>query len=295
MTLPLFYRSPHEALLPAAVPAYQDLERRRRLHRYVLHVRSSQAFALNLFGPLRHDGILTVLHALGLPAVDADPPEFEYEDPTRALAEGSPGSKHQTQVDVVLRGRAADQRRLVALIEVKLTETDFSGCSAYTNPTNPRRDVCHSDGLFGSDTDNCFQLTNHGGEQRRRYDTYLADVPVTSPAPPYSGGGCLVRNGLNQPMRNLAVAHLLLDTGQADTVVYALTAPAAHQAIWRRFTEVQAAFPDTETRSIARLPADPVADAHPDQGHSFRRRYPQPVSQPSTVANKPSPSNATAP
>ena len=136
------------------------------------------------------------------------------------------------QVDVVLRGTGASGERVVALIEVKFTEIDFSVCSAYDNPANPARDVCRSPGLFGSQPDRCFQLANHG-HGRRRYADYLSGVRVNLPGGSRSDGGCLVRRGLSQPMRNLALAHLLLAEADADRVVYALCAPDEHPTIWR--------------------------------------------------------------
>ena len=64
---------------------------------------------------------------------------------------------------------------------------------------------------------------------------------------------------MNQPMRNLALAHLLVEDGEADRVAYALCAPAAHPTIWRRFAEFRAVFPDTETRQCAAVTAEDVS------------------------------------
>jgi hypothetical protein len=47
-----------------------------------------------------------------------------------------------------------------------------------------------------------------------------------------------VRRGLSQPMRSLALAHLLLAEAEAEHVVYSLCAPDGHAAIWRRPDEV---------------------------------------------------------
>jgi hypothetical protein len=252
------------------------LEQRGRLHRFVLHRHSSQAFALNLFAPLNHDGVVAVMHHLGMPVAEAAEPEFEYEDASDALAEARTSSPHKTQIDVVLRGRSGNGQQLLALIEVKLTETDFSTCSAYHNDANPRRDNCYSPGLFGSSPTNCFQLNNHG-VGRRLYDAYLAGSAVRLAEAPRNDGGCLVRTGLNQPMRNLALAHRLLADKQADHVVYALAAPSGHQSIWRRFRELQDAFPDSTSRTIVALPAENVAAEHPDGGRTMRDRYPRPI------------------
>jgi len=56
----------------------------------------------------------------------------------------------------VLRGTGASGERVAALIKVKFTKIDFSGCSAYENPANSARDICQSPGLFGSQPDRCF-------------------------------------------------------------------------------------------------------------------------------------------
>jgi hypothetical protein len=260
------------ALLPAARPVLLDLAARDLDHRWVLHVRSSQAFALNLFAPLDEAGRRNVLGYLGHQVLRADPPEFEYSDDSDRLGESSQRNRHPTQVDVVLRGTGASGERVVALIEVKFTEIDFSRCSAYDNPANPTRDVCQSPGLFGSEPDRCFQLANHG-HGRRRYAGYLSGIPVNTPSGPRSDGGCLVRRGLNQPMRNLALAHLLLVEAEADRVIYALCAPDRHPTIWRRLDEARSAFPDTDRRTIRPLAASVITPLHPDGGNAFHQHY----------------------
>jgi hypothetical protein len=270
----LFHTGPETAFLPAAQAVYADLAAHKQIHRFVLHRRSSQAFALNLFAPLTDTGRQAALAALGLDAITVEPAVFEYSDPADRLAEAKPHSPHRTQVDVLLRGTDAQGARLCALIEVKFTETDFGGCSAYTNPVNPHRDVCRTAGLFGNNTDRCFQLANHGAGQRRRYDTYLANNQVHLPDGASDGGGCLVRAGLNQPMRNLALAHLLLAEGETERVAYALCAPARHHTIWRRFAEARAAFPDTPNRTLVALTAGQVASMHPDRGTALAALYP---------------------
>jgi hypothetical protein len=274
--LPKVHRSAASALLPAALDAYAELQRAGKLHRWVLSTRSSQAYALNLFAPLEHDGVVALLNELGLPAVDAEPPAFEHEEHGDPLAEASVQSPHQTQVDVLLRGRDDSGRALAAFIEVKLTETDFGHCSAYARAEGPHLDNCSTPGLFGGDPSACWQLRNKGNG-RRLYDVALSGVPVSLPAPPHSDGGCLVRTSLSQPMRNLALAHHWLTEGYADRAVFALCAPSGYEGIWRRFAELRATFPDTDTRSIVALPALTVAETHTDGGTQLRARYPQPL------------------
>lgn len=272
------YLDAESALLPAALPIYRDLAARGLDHRWVLHVRSSQAFALNLFAPLDNSGIRGVLTHLDHEVQQVEPPEFEYSDPSDRLGEMSPRSRHQTQVDVTLRGTTAAGLRVVALVEVKLSEIDFGECSAYSAVANQVRDVCRSPGLFGGEPSRCFQLANHG-HGHRTYGDYLAKLPVSLPNGSHSDGGCLVRRGLNQPMRNLALAHLLLADGEADRVTYALCAPEAHPTIWRRFDEVTSVFPDLDERTIRPLPMATVANLHPDGGAAFYSRYPKTMLQ----------------
>jgi hypothetical protein len=264
----LTYPSAEDALLPAALAAYDDLSARELLHRYVLHPRSSQAFALNLFAPLDGAGISAVLGQLGMPVEKVEPIAFEWSDPLDRLRESTAKRPHRTQVDVLLQGERTDGGRVAALIEVKLSETDFGWCSAWQSAANPWRDVCRSAGLFGGDPARCFQLAAHA-QGRRRYDEVLSG----SDAPAIAHAGCSVRAGTNQPMRNLALAEALLAEREVAEVTYALCAPSDHTAMWRRLDETAAVFPNTPTRRIARLPAEVVVGHHPDRGVAFRNRY----------------------
>ena len=227
---PAVHPTAESALLPAARPVLADLAERGLGHGWVLSARSSQALALNLFAPLSPTGVKAVFRELGADVQAAAPVEFEYRDQADRLQEARPHSPHQTQVDVVLRGSRADGARLIALIEVKFTEK-LDTCSAYENPANPARDACRSAGLFGGQPGRCFQLSNHG-QGHRLYDTYLGGVPVQLPARVSDPGGCLVRQALNQPMRNLALAHLLLAEGEAEPRhIRRLRARAARQRL----------------------------------------------------------------
>lgn len=268
----VFHASANDALLPAARYAYEDLESRGLLHRYVLHARSSQAFALNLFAPLDHTGIRAVWKLLRQDVLEMGAPQFEWEDLHDRLAEASSRSPHRTQVDVVLRAKNAQGSRVAALIEVKLTEQDFGHCSAAASPDNPTTDVCSQGGLFGGQPDRCFQLQNHG-RGRRAYDRYLDGNDFMAPQGWRDDGGCWLRTGRSQPMRNLALARLLLAEGEVDHVIYGLCAPVGHAQMWRRFDEFRAVFRDSPQCGTVALPAEWVAQLHADQGTALRRRY----------------------
>lgn len=73
------------------------------------------------------------------------------------------------------------------LIEVKLSEPDFDGCSAWLTPANDPLDVCEATGPFGNDTSACFQLRSQGREHRRHYDTALGPLIASTAT---AGGRC---------------------------------------------------------------------------------------------------------
>ncbi len=260
-----------DAALPAALSEFQKVFERGVDHRWILSVRSSQALALNLFGPIDSSAHLALFELIGTSVVEASPLEFEYIDPGDRLGERRPGHEHQTQVDVFLRGTDAEGKRIAALIEVKFTE-EFGHCSAYDSEHNDARSTCRSVGLFGGDTALCFQLRNHD-EGHRRYDQYLAKQPIVLPNGAADDGGCLVRRQLSQPARNLAFGHLLVEADEVDRFVYALCAPARFESAWRRFAELGAAFPDTSERQIRTLGVEAVQALHPDGGAAFRAFY----------------------
>ena len=273
---PKMHRAPGDVILPAARHAYDDVAARGLLHRYALHVRSSQSFAFNLFGPLQEDGLAAVWRHLGHDVDSVEIPQFEWEDTQDRLAEASSARPHRTQVDVLLRARDVTGRALAALIEVKLTEPDFGECSALAAPANPDRGTCDHSGLFGGNPAGCFQLANHG-HGRRHYDSHLAPLGLAAPTGRQDGGGCWLRTGRSQPMRNLALAHMLIDSGEADAVVYALCAPTGYRTIWRRFSEFASLFPDPPNRTVMALPAEDVTAAHRDCGAAAKARYRAPA------------------
>jgi hypothetical protein len=260
-----------DAALPAALSEFYKVFEDGTEHRWILSVRSSQAMALNLFGPIENSALSSLFELIGISVIDANPLEFEYIDPLDRLAERRPGHEHQTQVDVFMRGTDADGRRTAALIEVKFTE-EFGHCSAYDSEHNDARSTCPSVGIFGGQTAQCFQLRNHG-EGRRRYDQYLVKQPVVLPRGGSDDGGCLVRRQLSQPARNLAFGHLLVETGEVDRFVYAVCAPARFESAWRRVAELTMAFPDSAERQIRTLSVEAVQALHPDAGAAFRTFY----------------------
>jgi len=264
----VFFAKSGGGISASAKSAYDALAERGALHGFVDHVRSSQAFALNLFAGLEEAELRAVWAILEPSVTTIGDVEFEYVDSADALGESQSSRPHQTQVDVLLRGSAADGTRYIALIEVKLSEIAFGTCSAFDSPRNDRRDLCLSPGPWGGDTSNCFQLRNHDGPARRRYDDFLRPAMVTTTA-----NGCPFRE-LNQPMRNVALALALLDRGEADATIFALCAPAGNAHVWRQWRGAEAIFAAIPGLSLKALPAEGMlAACGPTRRQALSARY----------------------
>lgn len=119
----------HEKQLEEQQEDYRESGNGFPLHKYIHHGLSSQALAFNLVGPLfQRNDIEPLIQALadaGISWRDDDKTRcaiFEYEDrQTFNEDSGQP-----TSIDVVLYG---SQTRV--FIEVKLTESEFGGCSVF--------------------------------------------------------------------------------------------------------------------------------------------------------------------
>jgi hypothetical protein len=264
----VFFAETGGGILVSARPGFDALQERGLLHGFVDHVRSSQAFALNLFGGLSDVDIRHIWSLIDPAVVSTGGIEFEYIDPSDALGELQPERPHQTQVDVLLRGTSRDGKRCVTLVEVKLSETEFGACSAFDSARNNRRDVCRSAGPWGRDPTACFQLRNHDGPTRRRYDEYLRTAWVSSATPE-----CPFRE-LNQPMRNVALARALIDRGEADFAVFALCAPLDNVHVWRQWRRAEPLFLAVPGVSLRPLPAEHVlAVVDADRRNEIQARY----------------------
>ena len=111
-----------------------------KLHDYAAHLRSSQAFAFNLFLPFREgarsalsDRVSEMIGTL----LTIEEVRFEWVPPGALLGEldgeGPVGNERATAVDVVLWSRLTDCARAVVLLEVKLSETEFTPCNGRTS------------------------------------------------------------------------------------------------------------------------------------------------------------------
>lgn len=269
LTRRVFFKKTGDGILASAKPEYEKLATGGLLHTFVDHVRSSQAFALNLFAGLDAAALTQLWQSIDPAVVEHTSMELEYSDPHDALGESQAAHPHRTQVDVLLRGVTASGSPRVALIEVKLSEVGFGACSAFDAPANDQRDCCTTTGPWGADTKACFQLRNHGKGEPRRYDQFLK--------PEWIGAtdrvGCPFRL-LNQPMRNVALARVLIDRGEAEAATFCLCAPAGNAIAWRQWRDAETLFRTVPQMTLVALPAEQVVALHdPGDRDLLQSRY----------------------
>ena len=248
-----------------------------RLHKYAAHLRSSQMFALNLFLPFRRGSLSRlsdrVSEIVGA-SLSIEDVRFEWVPPGSLLGEidgDTPiGDEPATAVDVVLWSRLADGRQGVVLLEVKLSEPDFTHCNGRTSRGNDRRDVCESARIFFENPMSCYLRRPLRKRRDRRYwDIFALEHGSVRAA--FLGadldGPCPFSESMQQPMRNLAIARGLEQ--DRDSVVekawFGLCAhddnldAAEHWTNWKRL------LPDPSMAPA--LPASGIVRAGEDEGH----------------------------
>ncbi len=149
-----------------------------RLHDYVAAVNSSMVSGFNLFMPFREHGASSLeeplASVLGRP-VRVVGIEFEFQGPTDILAEcvwARPTDDEKfTASDVAVHMEDGAGRHGVVLIEVKLSEGEFTPCGGAQSRANRRRDVCASAARFFDDPGACY-LTRTRHAQRDRVRAY---------------------------------------------------------------------------------------------------------------------------
>ena len=275
-------------------PAYRKLAGRVvaedsvRLHEYAAHLRSSQAFALNLFLPFR-EGSRTKLAEcvgglIGTP-LSIDRVQFEWVPPGPLLGElvgeRPMDDEPATAVDVVLWSRLPDGQRAAVLLEVKLTEDGFTNCNGRTSRGNRRKDVCDSARLFFDDPAACYLRRPQGKQRDRRYWEIFAtshgSVRDAFPGAP-SEGRCPFAFHAQQPMRNLAIARGM-EQAENSVVARAWFALCPHDEnaeIVEHWDNWRALLPDPTMAPV--LVASDIVRAGEAQGHGdwaawMRDRY----------------------
>ena len=259
-----------------------------RLHQYATHLRSSQVFALNLFLPFREDSKARlsehVSEIVG-EALSVEDVRFEWVPPGNLLGEiegDKPvGNEPATAVDVVLWCRLRDGGKGAVLLEVKLSETDFTHCKGRTSRANKRKDVCGSAELLFKKSKNCYlQRPRHQKRDRRYWEIFALEYGSVREAFPGADidGPCPFAESMQQPMRNLAIAVGLEQDPHAsiEKAWFGLCAHddnpdvAGHWESWTRLL--------TEPSLAPKIPASAVVSAGEKEGHQdwaawMRNRY----------------------
>ena len=198
-----------------------------REHRWFRALNSSQAFAVNLFGPVATNAKLAgsafnrLFPMRGTVEISEVQVCLEYTPNGGPLWLGEEISRQPTQVDVAFMVRHSGEPCGVILVEVKLSE-GFGTCRGFkhqeeihaaSSPCNDARTV------LADPQANCWMVSH---ENRRYWEILkLTKPPLTFDSLP-AGAACPFRLGLYQLMRNKALAKALVSQGAAHWCDFAV-------------------------------------------------------------------------
>ena len=261
-------------------PAYRDLAEQVvradqvRLHKQAPHLRSSQAFAFNLFLPFRAgrlDRLSKLVHEHVGTRLTIDRVQFEWVPPGGLLGEIAGdrpvGDEPATAADVVLWGRTSPGRRAAVLLEVKLSEGEFTACGGRQSRGNRRKDVCQSARLFMHEPNACYLRRPVRQRRDRRYWKIFSQSygSVRNAFPNADlNGPCPFAFDMQQPMRNLAIAQGLVQDGALDKAWFALCAHDANPEIAALWADWSQLLP--EASMAPALPASSIVGAGEAEG-----------------------------
>ena len=147
---------------------------------------------------------------------------FEWIPPGTLLGEIAgdrpTGDEPATAVDVALWGSLAGGIGAAVLLEVKLSEPDFTHCHGRTSRANRRTDVCESTARFFQDPGACYLRRPRRKPRDRRY-WEIFEQRNSSVRDAFPGadldGQCPFAFSMQQPMRNLAIVRGLEQCGNS--------------------------------------------------------------------------------
>ena len=267
-----------EGIHPAYRPLAEEVVRSDSvgLHKYAAHLRSSQTFALNLFLPFREgsrSGLSDLVSEMVSTELSIDGVSFEWVPPGALLGEidgeRPVSNEPATAVDVVLWSRLTDGRRAAVLLEVKLSEPDFTHCNGRTSRGNRRRDVCESASLFFEDPRACYLRRPLRKRRDRRYwDIFTLEHGSVRGAFPDADllGPCPFSESMQQPMRNLAIARGLEQDGDSavEKAWFALCVHEGNTDVAEHWEGWKGLLPHPSMAPV--LPASDVVGAGEDEG-----------------------------
>lgn len=249
-----------------------------RPHDFLAARNSSMALALNLFLPFRLSDATPLANLLSRSLardLTVDRVVFEYGGPTHVLGEvaGAAPTEDErfTAADVAVFAHDAHGRRGIVLLEVKLTEGEFTSCGGAVSRANRRKDVCASSARFFDDPAACYLRHPWRASRDRRYWQIFATAHggVREAFPRSTGARCPFEGNAQQIMRNHALALGLVQAGVADWWAFGLVHHDQNPDVppqWDAYVEST-----VDRDHLLRLPASTVAVAGPDATWMARR------------------------
>jgi hypothetical protein len=264
-------------------PSWMRLIDRRKQHRWFRALNSSQAFAINLFGPVASDTKLaaSVFSRLFPKRGPVGNPEvkvrLEYTPDAGPLWLGEKNNGQPTQIDVAFFVRHGVKLIGATLVEVKLSEP-FGMCRGFKHqqksgtapsPCSDARSV------LADPQANCWMVSN----ENRRYWQILksAKPPLTFDVLP-AGAACPFRRGLYQLMRNTALAKALVSQGAAEWCEFAVCShPSNDSAGGKELAEFRSIFGESAVLSVdPRVVVSAILECHKrlsSWAEYMRKRY----------------------
>ncbi len=213
-----FFDDWRQGVHPPLLPAAEAVASRIRLHGSVRARNSSMVFAFNLLLPFVGGGL-----QLDPPLDDVtwDSVEIEWTPPGALLGEidGEVPREDEraTAIDGVLWGERGG-KRVVVLVEVKLSEGGFTTCGGKDSRGNRDRDPCRDGRLFFEAPERCYLTRPYRKTRDRRYWAIFeaAHGSVCDAFPKVEPGPCPFAHDAQQLMRQHALALAMEQEGLAD-------------------------------------------------------------------------------
>jgi hypothetical protein len=173
-----FYSELSDNLFPPIRHGFSQyiFEKGMPLHDYVNHVRSSQAYCINLLYPMisqNKSGLLNLLNTkLKEKITEIKGFEFEYSTETNILGEWKSDEnrpeEYVTAVDLKLDLVSSLKELISLLLEVKFTESGFTNCGGFNSGGNQGdfRLPCNDSSILLSDFTKCYL---NGAKLKRHY------------------------------------------------------------------------------------------------------------------------------
>lgn len=244
-------------------------------HSHLRAVNSSQAFAFNLFFPFTVDATESLAtrigHHLGR-EVRVERIDFEFRDSEDLLGEWAgtspgPDEPHTTSDVAAEVTDLASGERGGVLMEVKLSEREFTPCKGATSRGNRTKDACALRSRFFEAPERCYlRRTWRATTDRRYWEIFRRQTGSPSlldAFPRAESEECPFRGGHQQIMRNHALALGLVQAGRWAFSAFGLIHHDENPDVvpaWNRYAAM------TSLPGLFRMPASEVLRCAPGTG-----------------------------